>query len=158
MSRLSTDARFMKYVEKDGAGGCWNWTGGISDDGYGNFWMNNKTVRAHRYSFVRWNKYGLTFDDIEGGVVCHDCDNPLCINPDHLWIGTCDDNSKDMKLKNRAATGEKHGCAKLTVEDVLEIRNRYSRRGITQIQLSNEYGISNATISDIINRNIWKHI
>ena len=84
--------RFWNKVDKSGA--CWEWTASKDKDGYGLFHFNRKQVRAHRFAF------GL--DNIPKGMaVCHTCDNPGCVNPDHLFLGTNLDNTQDMISKGR---------------------------------------------------------
>jgi hypothetical protein len=110
---------------------------------------------AHRVSWTLHN------GAIPNGLhVLHHCDNPQCVNPAHLWLGTNADNMRDMIRKGRGnvAGGEDHGSAKLTEKQVIEIRERYAAGNITQHELGNEYGISKQTIGEIIRREIWKHI
>jgi hypothetical protein len=106
---------FKKFVVTSG-GGCWLWIGNKDKDGYGRFCINhNEEIRSHRYSYqlfrgkVPKNKF-----------VCHSCDNPSCVNPHHLWLGTVLDNHRDMDNKGRrvSVAGEKHGNSKLTQNDV----------------------------------------
>jgi hypothetical protein len=95
MPRYNTiDDFHKKYIQQPNS--CWEWSGGIGKDGYGTFYAYNQFWRAHRFSakFIK----GLTIDNL---VVCHRCDNPLCVNPDHLFVGTQQDNMNDMKNKGR---------------------------------------------------------
>lgn len=86
--------RFWKYVKKTNT--CWNWTGGFLQSGYGIFTINNKIVRAHRFSYeLHKNKIPVNLN------VCHSCDNPKCVNPSHLWLGTHKENMDDMMRKGR---------------------------------------------------------
>jgi hypothetical protein len=90
--------RLWKYVAKvDDAISCWLWTAAVGTDGYGKFWYNGITTHAHRIAFE------LTFGQIDedGLIVCHRCDNPLCVRPDHLFLGTHRDNAVDMVRKGR---------------------------------------------------------
>ena len=92
--------------------------------------------------------------------VCHTCDVRCCVNPDHLFLGTHDDNMKDRDEKGRQAKqkGSSHGLAKLTEADVLDIRARYAAGGVTQRELAEEYGVNQSLVSYIKNKQIWKHI
>ncbi|KKM00856.1 hypothetical protein LCGC14_1800190, partial [marine sediment metagenome] len=120
--------RFWAKVIKN-KNGCWEWKNATDTSGYGLFWKNGKHHKAHRIS---WELHNGKIP--KGLLVLHTCDNPLCVNPNHLWLGTNQDNQNDMYAKNRGkkATGEKHGCAKLTWEVVRIIRKLYKRPEITQ--------------------------
>lgn len=149
--QASTIDRFWSKVEKTEA--CWNWTGRLDKGGYGQFSLKTMgNCRAPRYA---WE---ITYGPIPDGLfVCHRCDNRLCVNPDHLFLGTPKDNSQDAAQKGRMDRGEDRHCAKLTEEDVREIRRKY-QTGATQLEISNGYPVSRATIGRIINRRIWKHV
>lgn len=94
---------FLKKVNKTD-NGCWQWTGIKDPNGYGRFNFDGKQSSAHRYSA----KY-LGNKDIENMIVCHKCDNPSCVNPDHLFVGTTQDNKDDQIKKGRQPTGPTHG-------------------------------------------------
>lgn len=166
--------------------GCWEWAHGKDSDGYGAIRETKahggKQYSAHRLSWLLHRGAIPT-----GMCVCHACDNPGCVNPEHLWIGTHGDNSRDRVCKGRAARGERNGAvkyperiseglrnawaenperfsrgervhtAKLTEAQVLEIRERYAG-GEKQVPLAREYGLTQASISAIILRKSWKHI
>ena len=108
--------RLWPFVDK--TGDCWVWTRSRDTKGYGTLAVGNgKKARAH---VIAWR---LTHGDIpEGLYVCHHCDNPPCCNPDHLFLGTADDNQKDAAAKARFPRGEKHHRARLTEADVIAIR------------------------------------
>jgi hypothetical protein len=128
---------------------CWHWIASKSK-GYGNF----KNKAAHRISYeIHYGKIP------EKMCVCHKCDNPACVRPDHLFLGTVSDNNKDKASKNRAArnVGELAGGVKLTSKMVFEIRER-AKAGIKQSQIAKEYKISCAQICRIVNYSRWSHI
>ena len=117
--------------------------------GYSNIHMYGKTTRVHRHI------YEEMFGFIPKGMeVRHKCDNPNCINPEHLELGTHKDNMRDMSKRNRAS---KKGNPKLTWKQVIEIREKYKNTKITQKELAKEYGISRYTISDITNNKRWRN-
>jgi hypothetical protein len=95
--------RFWTFVEK--TGGCWNWKGSKTTTGYGNFrYGHDERIKAHRYTFFLYTgKFPM-------GFILHRCDNPLCVNPKHLYEGTAKQNSQDMVLRNRHANQKKTHC------------------------------------------------
>ena len=145
--------RFWNKVNKDTESDCWEWTAS-TQKGYGTFWTGKQLIRAHRFSWC------IHYSDVNELHVLHHCDNRLCVRPDHLFTGTNLDNIKDRMMKGRSGVnglfGEKHSMAKLTDVDVINIRRSYPE--IKQIQLANEYGITQGQISAIIRRASWKHI
>jgi HNH endonuclease len=130
---------------------CHFWTGARDAAGYGISWSKGKWIRAHRKVLI--DKFGPIS---KGKVVCHLCDNKACVNPKHLWIGTPDDNSKDMVRKNRQAKGSKAGNSKLTEDTVLDIRDCFGN--LSSRATAALYNISKTNVLDIWNRKIWKHI
>jgi len=120
--------KFERYFVKAGGDNCWIWNGGVfsKDKPYAKFYHRGKLVKASRYA------YRLYKGRIPKGLdVLHKCDNPLCVNPNHLFLGTQLDNMRDMirKGRKRVVVGEAHPNAKLTDEDVAEIRRMYKRTG-----------------------------
>ncbi len=141
---------FMSRVEKTNT--CWLWTAGKNGDGYGNWSLNGRNINAHRASYI------LFVGEIPNGLhVCHNCDNPSCVNPDHLWLGTYKDNAQDRarKGRNNSRKGESHGNSKLTEDDVREIRQLY-RNGTKQVEISRRFSISSGHVSSIISNKLWK--
>jgi hypothetical protein len=141
--------RFWAKVQK--TDGCWVWTG-CKMKGYGQFGYCRRNVLAHRFS------YAQAYGPIEAHMmVCHRCDNPSCVRPDHLFLGTQKDNLDDCAAKGRTnrVRGERHRCAILTEKQVLQIRSRVSER---RVDLAKEFGVSPEAISGIINGRKWRHV
>jgi len=137
-------------VDKSHPDGCWNWTGTITDQGYGRMRLNGRVVQATR---VIWE---LVNGPVPTGLfICHHCDNRRCVNPDHLFLGTQDDNMKDMAAKGRSCRGTKHFGAKLTDEDIIIIRQRYRNGNITQKQLADEFKVDASNIRLIVTGKSW---
>lgn len=131
---------------------CHVWIGGKTRKGYGSIRVNNKTHRAHRVS------YEEHIGPIpEGQFVLHKCDNPSCVNPEHLFLGTNQDNINDKCLKGRQSClkGSRNGNAKLTEDDIKVIR---SIKGRSNSSIAREYGVTHVAIGDIVNRKRWQHI
>lgn len=144
--------RLTDYHEDD----CWDWIGPLyktwkrPEFWYGTVKEDGRQKLAHRVS------YEIFKGEIpEGMMVCHKCDRPLCVNPNHLFIGTAKDNRRDCVSKNRhnPVSGERQGQAKLTREKVRQIR---SRPGVTNRELAKEFGVSQSVISAIRLGNSWK--
>lgn len=147
--------RFMRLVSipQDRAG-CWEWRGTKALEGYGNFSVAGRTVRAHRWLYAQLN--GETPDEL---VIRHRCDNPCCVNPLHLEVGTHADNCRDKMQRGRMPDrrGERHHGARLTESQVLEIRRRAST-GETYRALGQEFGVVPAHVGKIVQRVSWGHL
>jgi hypothetical protein len=117
---------------------------------------NYEKVNTHRISAIIWLNYDLN----SNLCVCHKCDNPLCFNPDHLFIGTRQDNIADMYEKGRdnVPKGENAGRAKLTEKEVKEIRELYFHNIFNQPELSKIYNIDQSQITRLINRSTWRSV
>ena len=139
-----------KYIPEPKSG-SWLWVGSTNSTNYGNFRLNGKTELAHRVSYQL--NYGAISKDI---CVLHKCDNPPCVNPDHLFLGSRRDNSDDMIAKNRAVHPVAEGIknTKLMRSQVIEIRTSIE----ADRKLAPKYGISRSLIGAIRRREIWKHI
>jgi len=143
-------ARFEEKVTKVPEGGCWIWEGASPGGrGYGQIRVGDSQIAAHRLA------YEQAYEPIPDGMyVCHTCDNPSCVNPEHLFLGTHQDNMDDMTKKDRKPKGEFSKAHKLTDEEVLEIRASSE----TQQELADRFGVSQRNISFIRNRKTWKHL
>jgi hypothetical protein len=145
--------RFWQRTERRGADECWHWTGGHGSAGYGHIWAGNRSLKAHR---VAWFLAHCEWPDL---LVCHHCDNTRCVNPAHLFLGTCKDNTGDMVSKGRGGApphphGEGVGTSKLSRNQINEIRRRCAS-GETQTVVRRDFGIASSHISRIVNRQGW---
>jgi hypothetical protein len=174
------EVRFWAQVQK--TDGCWLWTG-ATVKGYGAFFANGKSIRAHRYS------YQLHHGPIPSGkMVLHHCDTPACVRPDHIYAGTNLDNVRDAMQRGRTPTGDRNGSrlhpekrqrgdghwarraaemptkgegngnAKLNRTDIEEIRRLYASGKYSQSQLGRKFGITQTSVGRIVNRLNWKHV
>ena len=158
----SVEQRFWEKVNKDGpmcerlGTRCWVWIGAIASHGYGTITTKRRHSYAHR---VSWE---LSSGKIPDGLcVLHKCDNPPCIRPDHLFLGTGKDNTADMINKGRAVfnpPGERSSNHKLTKADVIAMRERYARGDIAIADLARLSGVERSTASSAINRKSWKSV
>lgn len=173
--------RFWSKVDKTPGhgpnGDCWLWTAGLFDDGYGVFQIEGAARRAHRLAWEFTHGSLPSFTNMKDGIVIrHKCHTPRCCNPDHLEPGTTADNVRDRDLAGRTwegPIGDKHWSvahpekvvrgmqqpnAKLTDDNIREIRRRYAAGGVSQSELGREFGVEQPHISLIVNRKIWKHV
>ena len=143
-----TEARFSDKVAPPDENGCHLWTAYTQPNGYGQFWYSGRMVKAHRYAagMVDWPPEIVTR---------HLCNVPACVNPEHLTFGSHADNMRDMVEAERQAKGTHSGTAKLTEEQVLEIRRRYADGGVTYRSLGRDYGVGFKAISKIVRRERW---
>ena len=150
--RQPAEERFWEKV--DASGKCWEWTGHKSPEGYGGFWDGDEDITAHRFA------YSLVYGVVPKGLcVCHHCDNPGCVKPSHLFMGTHSDNMVDSVAKGRSVDnrGSKHGLSKLCENDVYEIR-RLCSLGVEQKTVAKMWRTVPTNVSLIVNRERWKHI
>lgn len=147
-----TEELFWIKVEK--SDGCWLWKACRDKTGYGVFHMNQKKLPAHRYSWML-HKGPIP----EGLWVLHRCDNPPCVNPAHLFLGTVKDNVADMVAKNRQGcqSGSENPRSKLTESDIPKIF-RCRSNGLTQQQIANLFGVKQPAIGKILTRKGWTHV
>ena len=146
--------RFWEKVQRSDS--CWEWTGCRLRSGYGQIKWGDKIRRAHR---VSWE---IHFGPIPDGLwVLHHCDNPPCVRPDHLYLGTLVDNAQDCVRRGRhyhwRGQGEGHPMARLTEGQVLEIR-RQRENGLSGHLIARAFGLSKTQVYDIINRKSWAHL
>jgi len=146
--KANTVSEYINHrVSIDETTGCWNWLGKLDKDGYGEFFFNNTKSRAHR------SVYEHFIGQIPAGLIaCHKCDNPSCVNPDHIFLGTSKDNAIDARDKGRAFVGEKNGRSKLTRQDVDSIRHSKEKQSV----LAEKHGVDRHTISAIRRGDTWK--
>jgi len=139
--------RFFAKITKQ-EDGCWMWTGYRGRGGYGQFVVNRVNMKAHRVSFIQ-HKGEIP----EGLLICHTCDTPGCVNPEHLFAGTCKDNMDDMRAKGRDRQadqkGAKNNASKLTEEDVLKVVELLPTRNNKQISEDLQHRVSHSMVSRI---------
>ena len=140
-------SRFWEKVKQDDSY-CWEWTAYTDRDGYGRFSLRGTKHRAHRIAVV------LSGRDPAGKKVRHACDNPSCVNPDHLMLGSQRDNMDDMVRRDRQPRGSRNGQAKLTEEqaDAIRVSSRSSP------ELAAEYGVSDSHVRMIKTGRAWTHL
>ena len=147
--------RFQGNYIPEPNSGCWLWMNSLNESGYGHIALpTGIQKKAHRISWML--HYGQDPGEL---FVCHKCDNPCCVNPDHLFLGTQADNLKDCQKKNRfsrthQAKGERQGNSKLTDEMVLAIR----ASPLSLRQAAAQWGTTFTNISDIRKRRSWRHV
>jgi len=167
--------RFWPNVKIQGPDECWPWKAGRFSDGYGAFSFKGEDGRRGKVKKASRAVWILIHGDPGEKLVLHTCDNRLCVNPEHLYLGDHKQNMKDMAKRERASKGDKHwtrthrtnlatgtkvGTSKLTEEQVKEIKRQYDAtpfRGILKV-LSDEYGVSKQMIHHIVKRKWWANV
>jgi hypothetical protein len=147
--------RFYEKIRLSEDTQCWQWDSAIGSRGYGLFWVGGKkrTAFAHRVSWEMHNEQIIPL----GMYVMHSCDNPRCVNPTHLSIGTARDNKLDAVRKKRHAYGERNGGGgKLTEATAQRIKQRADGLSISQMALA--YGICKTNVKRILSGKLWKHV
>ncbi len=149
--RIATIERFAKHVEN--GEGCKVWTGSKNNKGYGLFRFLGKTTSAHRVA------YTLYVGSIPRKKhVLHTCDNPACVNINHLWLGTNADNMADKVNKGRQLKGESHPSSIFTNKKVVELRRLYETGNYTMNELAKRFKVKQTIVCNIINRKRWTEV
>lgn len=148
--------RFWSNVRTAAPDDCWNYERDRDSNGYGRVTIAGKKMRTHRFSYMIHHE--LTQEDIKGIVIRHTCDNPSCVNPNHLIPGTPADNIHDAIERGRNAKGDKSPKSKLTAAKVAMIRSLHKTHGLNQAQLADAFGVHPATVNDLLLYKTWKHI
>lgn len=142
--------KFESYFIVGSKTKCWNWTGRLTGWGYGHLWYKRKSHIASRVA------YELHYKEKPGKkLVCHTCDNPICVNPHHLFLGTEQDNRRDMYAKGRG--GNIYTPQKLNEPNVQKI-HQYLATGMTTIMIADKFNISPNHVSSIKHGHRWAHV
>lgn len=151
--RPSTKDFICSRIEYDTNGGCWLWSGAMHNTGYGYLYDDNrKTITAHRASYKIF-KGPIT----KGMHVLHSCDIRCCVNPNHLRLGTDQDNVNDMMLRNRVCRGASHPKAKLNDEKILKIIDLFNTTEMSQTEIAQKFNVSRSLIQGIYEGKKWKN-
>lgn len=140
--------------------GCWEWLG-ATDYGYGRIMIGSRTDHTRKPERTHRLSYELCIGEIPNGLfVCHKCDNPSCINPEHLFLGTHAENMKDKYAKGRCArlAGEKNPRAKLTAENVYSMRMERAKAGTSYAKLARKYGVVPSVAQKAVKGEAWKDV
>lgn len=152
MNQTSIELFWSKVEKLATECGCWLWMGYCDENGYGGLTIARQRETAHR---VSWR---ISCGEIPDGLfVCHRCDTPSCVNPNHLFLGNNLDNVTDMVSKDRECRGERSPFAKLTEMEVINIQIRYANRE-SQESIASDFGVSRSHISDICSGGSWRKL
>lgn len=152
---ITVEAFWSRAVRS--ACGCLEWTGSLNKDGYGHLGYRRKYWLAHRLAWKLHHSQEIPV----GACVCHSCDNPKCIDPAHLFLGSQAENMSDMRAKGRRKeinAGSENGRAKLSDDSVREIRRAYKNNELNQVALAEKFSVSQTVISLIVTRKTWKMV
>jgi hypothetical protein len=156
--RRSLADRFFDGIGRKTPDGCIPWVKGRKNGWHGQIGEGGRSSNGARSLVASRVAYELFRGPIPAGLcVLHSCDNPACVNPTHLFLGTQADNVADMVAKGRQAVGERYGRSTLTADKVREIRRR-SGEGECHVHLAAEFGLSKASITMIVQRKRWRHV
>jgi hypothetical protein len=167
MSPRNTPENFWSRIARGPDTDCWDWQGATTSSGYGNLTWHGQHVQAHRLAYYLTNgNIGLTTDFRVGDrartykrFVLHRCDNRLCCNPAHLFLGSMKTNQLDAYRKGRRTQPKsRHVNAKLTPEQVATIRETYDAGGVRQVDLAKQYGVSQRVISLVVRRETYRDV
>lgn len=145
-------SRFNSKVTKRGIDDCWEWSGPPNNKGYGEINIRKDIQYAHRMALALKLQRPLK----SGECSLHECDNPICVNPKHLFLGTKADNTKDMIAKGRCSAGQVHPISKLVNYEAREVRKLYATGNFTQVQLAQRFNLDQSAISRIIHNQRYK--
>lgn len=148
---------FLERIQINPSTKCWEWQGARDRDGYGHMGYKNKIYLVHRLAYMYY--HNISESNIKNKVVMHACDNPSCVNPNHLNLGTPKDNVHDCIKKGRRvqSKGESNGNSKLTEYQVKKIKELY-QLGISQEELARMFNVSRRSIYNIRNNITWNHV
>jgi|SRR6185312_11445504 len=153
---MTNDQRFWAYVSFNSP--CWEWQAKRDKDGYGRFWVNGKTVGAHRYAYEFYHNLKLNSKIL----VCHSCDNPSCVNPNHLFSGSHQDNKNDSVKKNRHSKNNSglYLRAQYIKINKVQARSIFDRKmaGESPTLLAKEFGLNRTTIYRIFDKEWRDHV
>ena len=156
---MNAPRRFLEKI--DNSGDCWQWIAATNPQGYGIFQLGGRAQRAHRLALM-WH---LGLEEIpQHKQVLHHCDNPGCVNPEHLYLGTPKDNGRDKVRRNRSARGEHNGRSKLTDDQVRAIRTIYANKPGRRLRngelqaLADSLGIAATRIPSIAKGKLWRYV
>lgn len=157
MSDEQRTAKFWSRVKKTDGDGCWAWTGATNGPGYGKIWDGKRVEMAHRFS------HRVAVGPIPPGIeVCHKCDNPICVRPDHLFLGTRADNSRDAYRKGRLVLVRINSTGfgvpkKMNATKIRAIRAAYET-GESQQAIADRHGVHQTFVSAVVRRRCWRHV
>lgn len=149
LSKVNLD--FLLANTTQTAAGCLEWNKGRLPTGYGQYWITNKSWLVHR--LVAMLAHGLPEHD---QMALHSCDNPPCINPEHLSWGSHSENMKQMWARGRAPEKKPHAMRKFTYQEAEQIREEYAQGNTSMMKLGNKYGVSNKAIESLLKRYTYK--
>lgn len=161
MRKEAIEVRFGRFFVCGGEDECWVWTGSRTKEGYGQFHLGNiggkkRSTKATHVAIAM--HLGIPIEDLKGKLVLHSCDNPPCVNPKHLRIGTAKDNAddRDNRGRRKAPAREAHGYAKLTEEAIVDIRANHTGKYGELTAFARKYGVTPTAILHVVNGRNWK--